>query len=313
MERLFDMAEHQASMRPGGIMFAAKIKGAWQTLTCKEVVQKARDLAAGLLEVGINNASLEPEKAEKIALISNNRPEWLITDLGIQQTGAILTPIYPTVSPEDFAYIMNEAEVRTLFIANQELYDRFRHAFAQIPTLQYVYSFDPIEGVRSWNELTSTLQGENRRQEVVQRINAQSIATIIYTSGTTGKPKGVMLSHKNIASNVRDCMPVFHFARQDDRALSFLPLNHIFEKTVSYVYINAGLSIYYAESMDTIGDNLREVKPMVFTCVPRLLEKVYERIMGKGHELSGVKKMLFFWAVDLAKKYDNVHRGNLLY
>lgn len=313
MERLFDMAERQATNRPGGIMLASKIKGVWQTLSCKDVIQKAHNLAAGLLENGIRNEHLDAESAEKIAIISPNRPEWLITDLAVQQTGAILTPIYPTVSPDDFAFIMNEAEVRILFIANKELYDRFQPAFAEIPSLKHIYSFDEIDSIDNWTSIKSSTAGESRRQEIVQRIKPDTIATIIYTSGTTGKPKGVMLSHKNIGSNVTDCMPIFHFAKQDDKALSFLPLNHIFEKMVSYIYINAGVSIYYAESMDTIGDNLREVKPMVFTCVPRLLEKVYERIMAKGHDLTGIKKMLFFWAVELAKKYDNAKPGGPFY
>jgi len=313
MKRLFDLAERQATNRPGGIMLASKIKGAWQTLTCKDAVTKAHDLASGLLASGIRNEELVPERQEKIALISPNRPEWLITDIAIQQTGAILTPIYPTVSPEDFTFIMNEAEVRIIFIANQELLDRFQPAFKDIPSLKHIYTFDKIAGAEHWLDIQPSAEGETQRRQVCDRITEETIATIIYTSGTTGKPKGVMLCHRNIVSNVIDCMPIFHFARKEDRALSFLPLNHIFEKMVSYIYINAGVSIYYAESMDTIGDNLKEVKPMVFTCVPRLLEKVYERIMAKGHELSGIKKGLFFWAVKLAGKYDNAVPGSFRY
>lgn len=311
--RLYDFVEEQAAQRPAGVMLAAKITGAWQTITCKEVMNKSRDLASGLLSLGIANEDLVPEKQEKIAIVSQNRPEWVITDLAVQQTGAILTPIYPTVSPQDFAYILKEAEVRIIFFSNQELYDRFQPALQEIPTLKHVYAFDEVRGVDNWKKLAATPEGDQKRKEVCDRIGSETITTIIYTSGTTGAPKGVMLCHRNIVSNVVDSAPLFHFARKDDRALSFLPLNHIFEKMVTYVYIKGGLGIYYAESMDTIGDNLREVKPMVFTCVPRLLEKVYEKIMAKGHELTGIKRALFFWAVGLGRKYDNINKGSIFY
>lgn len=294
-------------------MLASKVNGAWQTISCKEVMQRSRELASGLLSLGIANSELVPEKQEKIAIVSQNRPEWVITDLAVQQTGAILTPIYPTVSPQDFTYILKEAEVKIIFFSGKELYERFQPAFSEIPSLQHVYTFDPVPGVAHWSELKPDAEGDQQLEAVCDRINSETIATIIYTSGTTGAPKGVMLCHRNIVSNVTDSAPLFHFARKDDRALSFLPLNHIFEKMITYVYIRGGLGIYYAESMDTIGDNLKEVKPMVFTCVPRLLEKVYERIMAKGRELTGIKKTMFFWAVNLGKRYDNIQRGSWWY
>ncbi len=312
-ERLFDFVETQVAQRPSGVMLASKINGAWQTISCKETMNRSRELASGLLSLGIANEELVPEKQEKIAIVSQNRPEWVITDLAVQQTGGILVPIYPTVSPQDFAFILNEAEVRIIFFSNKELYDRFQPAFKDIPVLKHVYTFDEVAGVDNWKQLRSTAEGEQQREAVCDRINSETIATIIYTSGTTGAPKGVMLCHRNIVSNVLDSAPLFHFARKDDRALSFLPLNHIFEKMITYVYIKGGLGIYYAESMDTIGDNLKEVKPMVFTCVPRLLEKVYERIMAKGHEQTGIKRALFFWAVGLGRKYDNVNKGGIFY
>lgn len=312
-QRLFDFVETQVAERPSGVMLASKINGIWQTISCKEVLKRSQELASGLLSLGIRNEQLVPEQQEKIAIVSQNRPEWVITDLAVQQTGAILTPIYPTVSPQDFAFILNEAEVRIIFFSNKELYDRFQPAFKDIPSLKHVYTFDPVPGIDHWAQLKPTAEGEQQRDAVCNRITTETIATIIYTSGTTGSPKGVMLCHRNIVSNVIDSAPLFHFARKDDRALSFLPLNHIFEKMITYVYIKGGLGIYYAESMDTIGDNLREVKPMVFTCVPRLLEKVYERIMAKGRELTGIKRGLFFWAVNLGKRYDNVNKGSLWY
>jgi long-chain acyl-CoA synthetase len=312
-QRLFDFVETQAAERPSGVMLASKINGAWQTINCKDVLNRSRNLASGILSLGIKNDVSDPEKQEKIAIISPNRPEWIITDLAVQQTGGILTPIYPTVSPQDFAFILNEAEVKIIFIANKELYDRFQPAFKDIPTLKHIYSFDKINGVENWDTLKPTTEGEVQRKEIIRQVNSETVATIIYTSGTTGAPKGVMLCHRNIVSNVIDSAPLFYFARKDDRALSFLPLNHIFEKMITYVYIKGGLGIYYAESMDTIGENLKEVQPMVFTCVPRLLEKVYERIMAKGRELTGIKKSLFFWAVNLGRQYDNHNKGSFFY
>ncbi len=312
-QRLFDFAEQQMAERPSAIMMASKINGAWKTLSYKEVVNQSQQLAAGLLSQGIQNASLVPEQQEKIAIVSHNRPEWVITDLAVQQTGAILTPIYPTVSPSDFVYILKEAEVRILFFDNEQLYERFKPVLEQVPTLQHIYSFDEIPGIEHWARIVATAEGEEKRKEVCSRISTETIATIIYTSGTTGEPKGVMLCHRNSVSNVLDSSPVFYFTRPGDRTLSFLPLNHIFERMITYVCIYMGLSIYYAESMDTIGDNLKEVKPVAFTCVPRLLEKVYEKIMSKGMELTGIKKSLFFWAVNLGKRYDNVQRGSLFY
>lgn len=313
MERLFDLAIRQAGERPGGVMLAAKYQGVWQTLSCKSVTDQAQQFAEGLLTLDLQLDTLEPEQQEKIALVSPNRPEWVITDLAVQQTGAILTPIYPTIHPDEFAYILNEAQVRVVIFADLEMYNRFKPALPKIPGLKHLLSFDPVEGLRHWQSLESNEYARLKRLEMSGRITDKTIATIIYTSGTTGKPKGVMLSHANIRSNIRDCMPIFHFAKTDDKALSFLPLNHIFEKTLTYIYIDAGISIYYAESMDTIGDNLREIKPMVFTCVPRLLEKVYEKIMAKGLALKGIPRMLFFWALELGKKYDTVNKRSWLY
>jgi len=309
--RLFDIIEQRSKEGAEDIMLAAKENGQWRTYSASTVWSTARRLAGGILSLGISNQVLEPEQQEKIAIVSPNRPEWIMTDVAVQLTGAVLTPIYPTVSPNDFAFILNEAAVSILFIANAELYERFKVVFAQIPSLKHIYSFDPINGVSNWNELVNkNLQPD---ESVIARITTETLATIIYTSGTTADPKGVMLSHKNIVSNVQDSMPAFTFAKKGERALSFLPLNHVFERTVSYIYLQAGISIYYAESMDTIGDNLKEVKPMVFTTVPRLLEKVYERIFNTGLTLKGIKRALFFWSLELAKRFDNVNHGSLWY
>lgn len=309
--RLFDFVAKRVAEDPNGVMLAGKENGAYRTISNAEAWDMAAKLCGGLLSLGIKNDVLEPEHQEKIALISPNRPEWLITDLGVQQTGAVLTPLYPTISPHDLVYVLNEAEVRIIFIANADMYERFKDAFAQVPTLQHIYSYDEIPGVKNWKELIN--KNSQPDASIVNRITEKTLATIIYTSGTTGNPKGVMLSHENIVRNVLDCECEFWFAVRGGKALSFLPLNHIFEKMVSYIYINATVSIYYAESMDTIGDNLKEVQPIVFTTVPRLLEKVYEKILAKGMELKGIKRALFFWALDLGFKYDNAKPGSLWY
>jgi long-chain acyl-CoA synthetase len=311
IKRLFDIVSRRNDEDPGSVMLAGKERGSWRTYSARDVWETAQQLAGGLLGHGIRNAALEPEHQEKIAIISPNRPEWIITDIGVQLTGSVLTPLYPTVSPDDLRYILKESDVRILFLANEELYLRFKEVFAELPSLQHVYSFDPIPGVSSWKELIT--DGVMPDPQLIDRITEETLATIIYTSGTTGNPKGVMLTHKNVVSNVIDSMPVFSFADKNERALSFLPLNHIFERMVTYVYLNAGVAVYYAESMDTIGDNLREVQPIVFMTVPRLLEKVYERIMAQGLKLKGLKRMLFFWALALGKQYDNRQRGSWWY
>lgn len=313
MKRLFDIFLKQAQNRPNSDLLGYKENGIWKTLKCKEVVDEAERFAEGLLALGIKNEILEIEKQEKIALVSPNRPEWVITDLAVQLTGAVLTPIYPTISPHEFAFILNEAEIEKVIFSDKEMYKRFESAFDSIPTLKHFISFEPFEEAKHWKSMHGNQNTKQERLQIMERIKTENIATLIYTSGTTGKPKGVMLSHENIYSNVMDCMPVFDFAEVDEKALSFLPLNHIFERTVTYIYIEAGMTIYYAENLDTIGENLKEVQPIVFTCVPRLLEKVYERILITGHSLTGIKKKLFFWANDLGMKYDTVDKGSAWY
>jgi len=311
IERLFDIVEERCNTAPDAIMLAAKENNQWRTYSCREVWDTARKLAGGLLTHGLANSVLEPMQQEKIAIISPNRPEWMIVDIGVQLTGSVLTPIYPTISPMEIAYVLDEAGVQILFVANADIYNRFKDSFNNTPTLKKIYSFDNVEGVSSWKELIN--KNANPDETVIARIKPETLATIIYTSGTTGDPKGVMLTHNNIVSNIKDSMPAFTFAVANSRALSFLPLNHIFERMVTYIYLHSGVSVYYAESMDTIGQNLKEVNPLVFTTVPRLLEKVYERIMGTALELKGIKRMLFFWALNLGKVYDNAKPGSIWY
>ncbi|MEP7250826.1 MAG: long-chain fatty acid--CoA ligase [Ginsengibacter sp.] len=309
--RLFDCIEQHMSTSPARVMFGAKENGSWKEYTVKDVSDTVNKLSAGLLKLGISSGDHSPEGRDKIALISKNRPEWLMLDLAVQQIGAVLTPVYPTISINELEFILTDAAVKILFVNDCDLFEKVNEIRSRLPELQEIYSFENEDGVKNWKEILN-LANEDSIAEVKKmsaQIKYEDLATIIYTSGTTGKPKGVMLSHKNILSNVLDSMPCFP-PGENMKALSFLPLNHIFERMVSYIYLFKGASIYYAESFETIGDNLREVKPQMFTTVPRLLEKVYDRIMDKGKELTGVKRTIFFWAHNLATKFEiNKNQG----
>ena len=297
-------------------MLAAKEKGEWVSYSTQQVAETVNRLSAGLLQLGVSGNDMSAEGSDKIAIISNNRPEWIFTDLAVQQLGAILVPVYPTTNPLELEFILNDAAVKYIFVSNEELLQKIKSVAEKVPSIKGIYTFDKIYAASHWSEITA-MADETSLQQVAaikSSIPASHLATIIYTSGTTGTPKGVMLSHKNIYSNVQFSKESFPFNdAPDTRVLSFLPLNHIFEKTCTYIYLYSGISIYYAESLETIGDNLREVKPNGFTTVPRLLEKVFERIMAKGNELTGAKRKLFYWAVDLAEKYDNRVSGGAWY
>jgi|LakMenEpi03Aug12_release.lakeMendotaPanAssembly.Ray.scaffolds.fasta_scaffold25277_4 long-chain acyl-CoA synthetase len=305
--RLFDCLDWQLQRSPQEDMFAAKENGHWRKYSTQEVRKLVDSLSMGLLHAGVGYQDGSVEGRDKIAVLSNNRPEWLILDLAIQQTGAILTPIYPTISPNELEFIFNDASIKMVFVSDQELYNKVQSVRSKTPSVQAVYSFNELSGVLNWKELlhNGTASDLEKLQSIKDAIRPDELATILYTSGTTGFPKGVMLSHQNIMENVQNVEEIVSaVANASDRCLSFLPLNHIFERMVSYIYMYIGVSIYYAESIDTVGDNLKEVKPTLFTTVPRLLEKVYEKIMAKGRELTGVKKNLFFWAVGVANKFE---------
>ncbi|HEX8331410.1 MAG TPA: long-chain fatty acid--CoA ligase [Segetibacter sp.] len=316
LRRLFDSVDHQLKSFPKDDMLSAKENGVWRKYSTKEVKETVDKLSAGLLQLGVSANDMTVERADKIAIISNNRPEWIFTDLAVQQTGAILVPIYPTTNPLELQFILNDAAVKYIFVSNKELREKVRSVQDKVPTLLDVFSFDHLQGTRHWTTVLDHADPQTleKAEAVKASISPLHVATIIYTSGTTGTPKGVMLSHKNIYTNVMNAKETFPFPdAPQNKVLSFLPLNHIFEKMISYVYIFSGISIYYAEALETIGDNLKEVKPDGFTTVPRLLEKVFEKIMMKGNELAGVKRKLFYWAVDLAEKYDNNVSGGLWY
>jgi long-chain acyl-CoA synthetase len=314
--RLFDFLYQQLQNFPKPDLLAGKINGTYVPVSTQEVVNKVNLLSAALLKMGLNGKDMQVENQDKIAIISKNRPEWLMLDIACQQIGAVLCPIYPTTNINEMEYIFNDAAIKYVFITGEDILDKVNNIRNNVPSLLGVFSFDEIQGADYWGKLMHQISIEELAavENAKNGIEAHHCATIIYTSGTTGKPKGVMLSHRNLVSNVMNAVNTFPFPQQlNAKALSFLPLNHIFERMVSYIYINSGISIYYAESMDTIGEDLKEVQPSLFTTVPRLLEKVYEKIMSKGTELTGIKKKLFYWAVELGEKYDNIERGSFGY
>ena len=303
--RLFDCLAYHLERTPVADMLAAKENGQWKTYGTVEVKGVVDRLSAGLLKLDISGRDMSPENRDKVAILCKNRPEWVMVDLAVQQIGAILTPIYPTISVNDLEFVLKDAEVKVAFVNDEDLFHKVVSIKDRLPSLKYIYTFEHVANASHWKELLATADEATiaRIPALAEKIRNEDLATIIYTSGTTGTPKGVMLSHNNILSNVKaaeNCLPPF----ANMRALSFLPLNHIFERMITYFYLFRGIGIYYAESLETIGDNLREVKPHLFTTVPRLLEKVYDRIMAKGAELTGIKKKLFFWAHGLAAKYD---------
>ncbi|MDW8286807.1 MAG: long-chain fatty acid--CoA ligase, partial [Flammeovirgaceae bacterium] len=262
----------------------------------------------GLLAAGIR-------KNDKVAIISENCPEWNFIDLGIQQIGAIPVPIYPTVTIDDYAYIFEHAEVKMIFASTHELYAKALAASRKLPILQ-AYSFEPIKDYPHWTDVWKA--GENGDKAALQNaknaVSEEDLMTIIYTSGTTGRPKGVMLTHKNVVSNAMAVSDRVPLERGKDKALSFLPLCHIYERTASYLYLYLGVGIYYAESLDKIGENIREVRPQFFNCVPRLLEKIYNKIIEKAEKLPSLKKKIFYWALNLGLQYEpHVNQGFFYY
>lgn len=286
-------------------MLAGKEGGQWKKYSTAAVKETVDKLSAGLLSLGISCGDMTPEGRDKIAILCKNRPEWVMLDLAVQQIGAILVPIYPTINVNELEFVLKDAQVKIVFVNDEELFLKVLSLKERLPSLKNIYTFEHVTNAKHWKEVTALSNPESisRIKSVADRIRYEDLATIIYTSGTTGTPKGVMLSHKNILSNVIACIPCFP-PGEELRSLSFLPLNHIFERMVTYLYLFRGTSIYYAESLDNIGENLKEVKPNMFTTVPRLLEKVYDRIMQKGNELTGIKKKLFFWAHGLAEKFE---------
>ena len=298
--RLFDFPYNQLETYNLSDSLVTKYGNDWIKTSTQEYLDKANAISRGLMRLGIN-------VNDKIAVISSsNRTEWHICDVGILQTGAQNVPIYPTISEEDYEYILNHSESIYCFVSDVEVYEKVKAIQKNVPNLKEVYSFNDIEGCKSWTELLTLGEDKDNQDQVEARKDAivtTDLATLIYTSGTTGRPKGVMLSHQCIVSDVLMSAPRVPLRAGDTRALSFLPICHIFERMLTYLYQYYGISIYFAESIEKISDNLKEVKPHVMSVVPRLLEKVYDKIYAKGADLTGIKKKLFFWALDLGMEY----------
>ena len=308
--RLFDFIYFQLENNPIKNALVTKYDGKWMATSTQEFVDKANQLSRGLLRLGV-------KPNDKIAVISStNRTEWNILDVAILQIGAQNVPIYPTISAKEYEYVFNHAEVTYCFLSDKELFDKANNIKKEVKSLKDIYSFDAIDGCKSWNDILE-LGKDKANQEEVEKlkdtVKGEDLATLIYTSGTTGTPKGVMLSHNNIVSNVLASKSRLPLIEGESIVLSFLPVCHIFERMLHYLYIHNSVSIYFAEAIEKIKDNLNEVNPNLMSVVPRLLEKIYDGIIAKGTELSGIKKGLFFWAVNLGLKYEPYGKNGWFY
>lgn len=292
--RLFDILKCQEHKYPRPDCLNYKYNGKWRNFPTSEVNEIIDNVSKSFIKLGV-------KKDDKVAIISNNRPEWNFIDNGMLQIGAVNVPIYPTISRDEYEYIFNDAEIKVAFVSDKDLYNKIADIKDKVPSLKHIYSFDALDCCPNWEEFLKLGEDVDFTEvsNIANTIKSDELATIIYTSGTTGQPKGVMLSHDNIISNIKSVLNILPLTK-DNKALSFLPLCHIFERVVTYTYFATGTGCYYAESLETLTDDLKYVKPHFFSTVPRLLEKVYEKIVSKGMELTGLKKKLFFWALDLA-------------
>lgn len=305
--RLFDILKYQEAKFSRFDCLNYKYDGTWRNYSTVEVNEIVNNVSKSFVKSGI-------KKDDKVALISANRPEWNFIDNGMMQAGAVNVPIYPTISEADYKFIFNDAEIKMAFVEDENLYNKIMAIKDEVPTLGEVYTFNDVKGAKNWKEFLELGKDVDfaEVEAISKDIKSDELATIIYTSGTTGTPKGVMLSHDNIISNIKSVFSILPLS-QDYIALSFLPLCHIFERVVTYTYFATGTGCYYAESLETIAADLQDVKPHFFSTVPRLLEKVYDKIMAKGMELTGLKKKLFFWAVDVAMEYHEDYKPGLKY
>lgn len=298
--RIFDLIDRMLSNYSRQDALAVKRKGKWEKFSTKEYKESVDNFSYGLLKLNF-------QKGDKVATVSNNRPEWNFVDMGLGQVGCIHVPIYPNISNEEYKHILEHSEAKILIVSSIELYEKIKPVADQVTNIKNVYSFDEIEGIPNWEEIVK-LGKENEEElkpELIKRkesIEPDDLFSIIYTSGTTGTSKGVMITHKNFISNLLGIKHIYPL-KSDDRVLSFLPLCHVFERIVNYLYQYIGNPIYYAESIETVGENLKEVKPHGFAAVPRVIEKLYDKIILKGKDLKGIKRNLFFWAVNVGMKF----------
>ncbi len=308
--RLFDFPYYQLEKYNLEKSLISKDNGKWIATSTQEYIDKANAISRGLLRLGV-------AKNDKIAVISmTNRTEWNIVDIGILQVGAQNVPIYPTISQQDYEYVLKHSESKYCFVSCTEVLDKINEIKSNVPSLKEVFSFDEIDNCKDWNEVLKLGADKANQAEVEERkdnVTPDDLATLIYTSGTTGRPKGVMLSHNNVVSNVIESEKRVPLHKGESKALSFLPVCHIFERMMLYLYQYCGIEIYFAESLEKMTDNLKEVRPNVMTAVPRLYEKMYDKIVAKGSELKGIKKALFFWAIDVGLKYEPYGANGWLY
>jgi len=301
--RLFDLLSYQKANQPLNDTFSYKYDGAWKNYSTDDVINIVNAISRGFLKLGLN-------KNDKVGIVSSNRPEWNFIDLALQQIGAVSVPMYPTITPKDYKFIFEDSGLKYVFAEEQELYDKVKKASEGLSFIENIYSFEKLDGVPLWTDLQASGEKDDTDlQPYRDAVTPEDLVTLIYTSGTTGNPKGVMLTHHNVLSNAKAVSENLD-VEGINKSLSFLPLCHIFERTSVYFYLYRSVSVYYAENLEKIGDNLKEVQPDMFTTVPRLLEKIYDKIVAKGMELSGIKKSLFFWALNLGHKYDrNKNQG----
>ena len=303
INRLFDIPYHQLESHPNENMFVTKTNGKWIGVSTQTFLNEIMAISKGLIALGVKTG-------ENVGIVSGTRYEWNVMDIAIQQVGATVVPFYPNISESDYKYIFNDASIKTVVLANEELSLKIKNVKHEIPSLEHVFTMDDVAGESNWKDIVELGKDvdESEVHKRMDEVKYEDLATIIYTSGTTGNPKGVMLSHRNLISNVKATehpIPAVPGAK----VLSFLPVCHVYERMLHYLYMYLGCSIHFAESMETIGENIKEVKPDIFTAVPRLIEKVFDKIMAKGDELTGIKRKLFFWAVSVAEEYDPVHQS----
>lgn len=310
LKRTFDLLKHLKAKYDKPDILVAKRDGEWVAYSVSEYILNARDFALGLITLGL-------KKGDKIATVSNNRPEWNFVDMGMSMAGVIHVPIYPTIGDEEYTYIFKHSDVRMLIVSDKTLYTRLSALMRHIPGIECIYTFNQVENAAHWSRISGLgddekVVFEDELQERMNSIAPNDIATIIYTSGTTGYPKGVMLSHRNILSDLEGVMELFPLG-PDDRALSFLPLCHVFERIANYLFQAKGCSIYYAENLGSIAINMKEIRATVFATVPRVIESIYDRIVSKGEDLSGMKKWIFFWAMRLGEHYPVTGKHSFFY
>jgi len=308
--RTFDILDELKKKNDKHDILAAKRDNQWVTFSVDEYIENARFFSYGLLAKGF-------KKGDKIATVSNNRPEWNFVDMGMSMIGVIHVPIYPTIGEDEYKYILKHSDAKMLIVSDNALFNKLNPIASKIRSIKSVYSFNKLDGINHWSEIIELGEKEKIKQrekfnKIKNDISSDDVVSIIYTSGTTGMPKGVMLTHRNFMSNVAGTAPNFDLSKKD-KALSFLPLCHVFERMVNYLYQYKGCSIYYAENLGTIARDLKDIRASIFTTVPRVIERIYDKLVTKGNDLESSKKKIFFWAMHLGERYNVLGRNNPVY